>query len=306
MFKELFKQSWQVTWRHPVLWFFGLCNVFLVGNELNLIINNFSRFGKNIEALLKNRGINQAITNFEFIRNIFSQSNFINLAIFFIPVIVLFCLAVIAQIILIRGIRLAKDNQKFTISQLFRISSRQFWAIFFLNLINPLVIYLLLAAFSLPFNYLYQKFGHLTWLIIYSVLDLIIFIPLSLIISFVARFAVFDLIIYQNKLLLGVKNAFLFFFKNWAKTIWLVAILTLIGLGAGIALFILTSTSSIPFIIFAFIFLKFKILAGFWFVLGLGMVVIVILFFFLGSIFSTFQTVSWVLFYSEKLGKKGE
>lgn len=306
MFKELFKQSWQVTWRHPVLWFFGLCNVFLVGNELNLIINNFSRFGKNIEALLKNRGINQAITNFEFIRNIFSQSNFINLAIFFIPVIVLFCLAVIAQIILIRGIRLAKDNQKFTISQLFRISDRQFWAIFFLNLINPLVIYLLLAAFSLPFNYLYQKFGHLTWLIIYSVLDLIIFIPLSLIISFVARFAVFDLIIYQNKLLLGVKNAFLFFFKNWAKTIWLVAILTLIGLGAGIALFILTSTSSIPFIIFAFIFLKFKILAGFWFVLGLGMVVIVILFFFLGSIFSTFQTVSWVLFYSEKLGKKGE
>lgn len=304
--KNLLKTSWQIVWHNPILWIFGFLNTFLLGNEINLLINNINHFSNNLFSLLGAKTLGQYPNYFELLKKLVSQSSLINGLLFFLPFLILFSLAILSQIGLVTGIKILKDGKKISFNQLVRASWPRFWPIFLLNLINTIIIYLFFLIVSLPFAHLFLKFGRNIWLLIYIILNIIILLPFTFIVSFIIRFTIINQIINQENLINSLKKSFLFFTQQWLKIIWLTIILAIIGSITGLILFILSITIFVPFLFLSNFFYHLEIVIGFWLMIILALLLIFLLFCFLGSIFSAFQTAVWVLFFSTGMWKKSE
>ncbi|MGB9609307.1 MAG: hypothetical protein ACP5IX_00680 [Patescibacteria group bacterium] len=302
--KNLLKQSWQIVRHNPILWLFGFFSAFLWTNEVNLLINNTKFFSNNLNILLSSKILSQTIFNLDTFKKLIGHLELANFIFIFLPILVLFILALIAQICLIKGIQDAADGQKIIFSQSLKTVRSVFWLVFLLNIFSLAIIYLLFMILRLPFAYLFLKFSQTIWLIIYLILSLILLIPGSLVISFVTRFAIIDLITQPKNLWLSLKNAFSFFIHQWLKIIWLAIILIGIGFVFGLILFILITTASFPFLILSNFFYYLKIPLGSWLMFSLGLLLLILLVCFLGSIFSAFQIAVWVLFFQQGCGKE--
>lgn len=297
MLKTILKQSWQVVWHNPVLWIFGFLNTFLLGNEINLLVNNANRFSNNIFSLLGAKTLDQYPNYFEFLKKIISHPSLISGLLVFLLLLILFGLAILSQIGLITGIKSLKDGEKISFGQLIKDSWPRFWPAFLLNFFNTVILYLFFLIISLPFAHLFLKFGQTIWLLIYIVLNIIILFPLSFIISFIIRFAIIDQVLNQENLVSSLKKSFSFFIRYWLKIIGLTIILAVIGLAVGLILFILATTISVPFLFLSNFFYRLGVLTGFWLMISFGLLLIFLLFCFLGSIFSAFQSAVWILFF---------
>lgn len=304
MIKSSLKQSWQIVWHNPILWLFGFLNTFLLSNEINLLINNTSRFSNSIFSLLGAKTFNQYSNYFELFKKIISQPSLASGLLIFLPILIFFALAVLSQIALIIGIKKIKEGEKVFFSQTIKSSWSRFWSVLALNLFSMVIIYLFFLFISLPFAYLFLKFGQTIWLLVFLILNLIILFPFSLIISLVIRFAIIDQSLNQENLIKSLKKSFSLFCHHWLKIIWLIIILGVIGLIIGLVLFILATTVSVPFLFLSNFFYRFGVMTGFWLMISLGLLLVFLLFCFLGSIFSAFQSAVWTLFYLQSVEKK--
>lgn len=303
MVKTILKQSWQLIWRHPLLWLFGFFSALVLGNETSLLINNFNRLSLNLNSLLGAKIVGQTTIDLEILKSLFNRLFSPNFIFILLPLLILFSLSIIAQIGLIKGVKNLRTGKDIFLGQLFQAAWPHFGPVLLLNLVNFVIIYLLSLIVSLPLIHLFLKSGYLVWFVVYTILNLIILIPLSIVVVFIVRFAIINQVINQDNILISLKKSSAFFAQNWLKSVWLAIILAVIGLGVGLCLFVLIITAFMPFLVLSNLFYQFKLLLGFWLILSLGLLVVVCLIFWLGSLFTAFQNVVWTLFY---LGKKSE
>ncbi|MGB9680907.1 MAG: hypothetical protein ACPLYC_01755, partial [Minisyncoccia bacterium] len=156
--KNLLKQSWQIVRHNPILWLFGFFSAFLWTNEVNLLINNTKFFSNNLNILLSSKILSQTIFNLDTFKKLIGHLELANFIFIFLPILVLFILALIAQICLIKGIQDAADGQKIIFSQSLKTVRSVFWLVFLLNIFSLAIIYLLFMILRLPFAYLFLKF----------------------------------------------------------------------------------------------------------------------------------------------------
>jgi len=306
MFKTIIRQAWQTTWHNPILWIFGFFIAPLASFEVNFLVYNSNQFKKFFDYFLTNNlsSIDPILFGHRAII-FFNSISIQNAIIFLFFIFIFFILANFSQACLIKTTKIfkleAKENISF--SQLFSLGLRNFWPVFFYNLLNLLIIgaaSLLILPFFLK---LITKFDPTNYFKLIFGLVLIFFIFFTLALFFIIRFSIFYRILEENKFFLAIKKACSFLTQNWLTICGLFALIVLTSLIFGLALFLISYFISIPFfiLIYFFYFLKMSIGVSFFFVLStifyLGISLLI------GGIFSSFQIFLWIFFFKNKVAK---
>jgi hypothetical protein len=294
MFKNILKQSWQIIWRNPILWIFGLFSALIGGNELTLIINHIDRLSYNLYSLSRS----YAWQLFPQFNNILKgQINWLMIFFLILGLIILFLLAIFSQIGLIVGVKHYQQKQKINFKSLIKDSRPYFRSVLLINLASLILIYLVFALISYPFASWFLSSNHAGWLAVYFLLNLIIFLPLVLIIYLIVHFAIIDLVFNSNKINISLVKAGLFLKKNWLKTFILILILGVIGLAFGLILVALGAFTSTLLTSIATGLYQIKINLPFSVFVVLLWTIVFLFFILLEGIFYAFQNFVWTLFY---------
>jgi hypothetical protein len=298
MIKKILKEAGRFNWQNPFLWIFGFFAIPLTTLESNIIISGLNQIQKTFSYLplaenLSKFKINQLLSPF------FFQNLIITLTLIFI----IFILATLAQICLINSTK--KELKNLFFSKIISLSKHHFWPIFLYNLLNLLVVSLISLIVFPFFLHLIIKFNQIKFLVLFFIFILLIFLFFSLVASFITKFSIFYFILEEKKRFFeALKNGYFFFYQNFFSIFGFFIILILISLIFAIGLFLILSTTSVPF--FMFISFLYFLRSSFGLTLTFSLILIIYftLTFLISSIFSSFQLISWVFFFKNKISPK--
>ncbi len=309
LYRDILKNSFDITFKNKILWFFGLLAAPLMGMaEYELIIN--SAGGVN--------GVGIFSEWYQITNTIVSQfggvllSNpivvFILLIIFSIIALFAFFLiwiAIVAQCALIDSINQsnAKTLNGSKINTSINSGTKNFFPVLGVHFLVKIILTVSLFLLSLPIVAI--VFGSDTILsgTFYFILSLI-FIPIVVIIMFTAKYAINYIVIEKEDLFGGIKKGYRMFVENWLITIEMSIILFFISILMGLFIALLGSFLIMPLALLIYIFIQMKLIFLINFVLILGFLFLIISSLFAVAIFSTFQYSNWVMLFNRL--KKGD
>lgn len=307
LYKNALKKGWQLTTKHPFLWFFGLF-AFLLGSnggEIDVYLKSVSaltnRFSSTSLNFWQGGGFADIYYLMEKTWNA-NPTNFIFLVtIFLIAAFVLLYFIIISQIALISAASQTSVNEdKLTFSGCFHASHKHFWSILLSNVLYKVVFYLILFVFMLIFVSIFKDNNTSMYQFVYYVIAALFLIPLILVLSFLLKFTIIDIVVNQKKFLAALINSYQILKNNWLVSLEMSFIFFCLSIFLGIFVLFATLVMTAPFLINASIsMLQTGVLANFLTVIMLVMFVFVVLFILSAIIFSSWQWTSWAYLYKE-------
>ena len=315
-YRNILKQALSITWRYKYLWFFGLFATLISGGEYEVITrgltgdttqNLFPNLSRLAETGIFSRNglanIGQLFRNDPFTAIISTLVSLIILAL----VIFLIWLIIVSQTALVNNSAEIISNKKELPSGVKRgvaAGVKYFWPILGLNIIIKAIICLAFLLISLPIIFWATKISPPAIAALYIILFLI-FVPLTIVLSFVIKYAICYVVIKGSNFINAVKEGWQLFTKNWLISVEMAFILFfinfLVGLGIILAILILI----VPFLFLSLIFYKAISFIGFWLMIIIGLVVLLAIIIGGGAALTTFQTVSWTGLFIELISRGG-
>lgn len=311
VYKQILKNSWQLTKHNRWLWFFGLFAALLGnGGIFNILI-------KNITSVQNQGGI---ITD---LNTVFDQGAvgallasareiFVNLntvSILSLLVIILFAvfllwLAVVTQGGLISGSFRLFKQQPTDFKESWERGLSKFWPVLGLNISTQVVTYASLLILGLPFVLLYIATENLIWQWVFLVISYMIFVPLAIIIASIVQFAVMYVVIKNDSFWISIKEGWTLFKNNWIVSIEMALVLFVINVLAGFGLVIASTFLMLPFLLLGFIGLYMSLAGLFNFAFTLGIIVLITSVSVFGAVFAVFQITAWVILFTKLTEEK--
>ncbi len=306
-----------MIWKRKHLWFFGFFAAFLGSFlELEILFNKIDgvfiqRFVNNLQSI-KETGILSGSAFFNFI-NLFKTepvSMVIMLAIFLI-ILALFCflvwLTVISQIGLVNNSsRFLKNKTKDEpgIQEGVEAGIKSFWPVFFINIIIKVLLYSIFLCLSFLIFYVAYTSLEVKILVLNMIL-FIIFVPLALILAFIAKFAICYIVIEKNSFSQAIRNAFSLFAKNWLVSVEMAFILFIISFIVSLLILVVSFIISLPILLILNLLLLYSgALLGFW-IFVIGVLILAIFVAVAGAALSAFRIVAWTDFFVKLNSSQG-
>jgi hypothetical protein len=313
LYRRLLAQAWKNTWENKYLWFLGLFAA-LVGSasELNLL---FQSFGDVVD-----RGLFPGLRSF-LATGIFSRQAALNfgdlmindsfgllmsltvMAVLLMLLCFLVWFSVVSQAGLVNNYSRIVAKKSHNLGEGLDTGIKKFWPVFGLYVLLKIVIYLIFTVIALPI---------VLWFVQPSVAQnfvffvaYVIFIPASIIIAFVVKYAVGYVVIKGEKFVDACSLGWELFLKNWLVSLEMAFILFGISFVATLILLLCLAALAIPFLFLSFLIPQ---LAG---IINMGLLLFCFLILFIlivvgfGSILSTFQVTAWTGLFIELINKSG-
>jgi len=315
-YRTILKQAWKISWKNKILWFFGFfASLISFSAEFKVISRSLNQeIGlqtlNNIKLFL-NTGI--------FSRN--SWTNFIDLlkndpkSIFFLLLVFILIIGIsiffawlstVSQIGIINSVKniVNEKKEKLTIKNAIKNGNKKFWPVFLMNVMISLAINIIYLIMSFLFVLVIIK-NQATATILYG-LVFIIFIALSLFLSFIIKYGIAYIVIEKEKFFTAIKRGWKLFFNNWLISVEMAIVLFFINI---LAIILISFLSYIVFFLFFGIALSTTLIASpaiiFWTILIIGILIILSIMVLGSAILNTFQISSWTdLFIKIKDEKK--
>lgn len=231
-YRQILSKAWQITWRNPILWFFGLfVSILGGGGEIEILLKSPNLGGgglfQSFFDTLAERGqfflpalqglpkllITQPFAIFIILLSL--------MVIFWLTVFVIW-LVVVGQTALIKGTVDTIKSKRLNWLENFRIGLAKFWPIFSLNAVERVVFWFLFGVLgffaTLRQPYFAPLFG----------LSFLIFIPLIIILAFIIKYAICAVVLKNQRFLAALKSALRLFFQNWLLSLEIACIWFLI------------------------------------------------------------------------------
>lgn len=309
-YRKILKQAWGLTWRNKYLWWFGIFAA-LIGNggEFEILFNNTG--GNPGQALfpawqrIASTGV-FSLKTYANVGNLFRQDT-LNLIIFImmtllalVVFIFLVWLVTVSQAAIVNNSAGLLKDKKYSLRDGLEAGILNFWPVLALNILVRLAIYIILVVISLPAIFLTGNFS----VQFFYILALIITVPLALILSFIAKYAIAYAVI--NKLGVGeaIKQGWGLFKTNWLISFEMAVILVLINILVGLAIVLAILTLAVPFLFLGLIFYYAFSSVGAWIIGLLALAGFLFIIIASGAALSVFQITSWTSLFLE-LDKKG-
>ena len=227
LYRPILARAWQITKKFKGLWFFGFfAAIISSGGEYEIIARALYNPGN--QGLLSTtvagfqQGLQEGlVSNAGLWKNLFSalfansSAVIVGLAIFILVIaVVLFLLwlSTVSQIGLIRNISLINKTKKPTFNEGLDAGVKLFWPVFLINVIFKAILFILLLLLGKELLLLAGKGGLATAIYFIS---FIIFVIITLIISFLVRYQIFYLVLKKQHWLEALKSSWKLFRKNW-------------------------------------------------------------------------------------------
>ncbi|MBU2228831.1 hypothetical protein KJ810_00315 [Patescibacteria group bacterium] len=311
LYRDIIKEAWQITWRRRFLWFFGLFAVLLGnGGEYEILFQNIDAVS-NQQTLIYNlqniSNTGQLQTYWDNIASYFSNYTASSIGIFVLVLaifVLIVWLVVISQAGLIDSTLKIKAGKKADLESGFQAGRKYFSPIFILNLISRVFVYTLLFLIGIPLVYLFLSKESLGWNIAFSIVSFIILVPISIIISFVIKYASAFVVHKGQGVGAALRNGWKLFIKNWLISIEMAFVVLLINFSLGLGLIIFLGIVAIPFVLLGIIFYLVGTSVGVYVLGVVATVVLIAAAFIVGAFIAAFQFVAWTLLYRRLLGDK--
>lgn len=306
VYKQILKDSWQLTKHNRWLWFFGLFAALLGnGGIFNILIKNITSVQDqggivtDLNTIFTQGAVGALLAS---AREIFINLNTVSvlsLLVIVLLAVFLLWLATVTQGGLISGLFRLSKQQPTDFKESWERGIAKFWPVLGLNISTQVVTYVLLLVLGLPFALLYFTTQNLVWQWVFLVISYMIFVPLAIIIASIVQFAVMYVVIKNDSFWASVKEGWNLFKKNWIVSIEMALVLFVINILAGFALIIASTFLMLPFMLLGFIavYLAYAGLFNFAFVLGIIVLIVVVSLF--GAVFATFQIAAWVILFTK-------
>ncbi len=313
LYRPILKKAWQIAIKMKSLWFFGLFAAILGGGEFEILMralgdpeNKFGLMGETMRGL--GQGLGQGASNGHFFAN--TGQTIMNQPLSFIMALVVMVVAiliilffiwlsVVSQAGLIRNLDLANKNKKSAINEGVAFAQKNFWPVLGINALFKIIIFFILILVGwLLILWPFGLAGRLLYLILF-----IVAIAIILILSFIARYQTFFLLLKKQKFGPALKSAWKLFKNNWLISIEMAFILFVAYFIAAVITSIITLVlMAIPFILTFY-------LASPWWLIACSSVIILVLIaviaLMITAILSVFQWASWIMLFTRISGGDG-
>ncbi len=310
LYRPILARAWEITKKFKGLWFFGFfAAIISSGGEYEIIARALYSPGNSDILSTTVSGFQQGLQegllrgNADIWKSIvlalFSNSStlIIALAIFILVIAValfLLWLSTVSQIGLIRNISLINKTKKTTFNEGLDAGTKLFWPVFLINVILKAIIFVLLFLMG---RELLLLTGKGTWATLLYFISFIIFVIITLIVSFLVRYQIFYLILKKESWMEALKSGWKLFLKNWLISLEMAFLMFIFYVVvAFISTFIIAVLTAIPTV--ALLSYLFYLPAFIKVIIALVCIVLIILTMITSAIvISTFQWGSWTLLF---------
>ena len=310
-YRNILKQAWRLTWRNKYLWWFGIFAALLGnGGEFEILFNNA---GANPgQALFPSwqrifsTGVfsGRTLTN---IGNLFRHDTlnmiFVLVACLIVLAVCLFLvwLVVVSQAAVVNNTAAVIKQKEHTLREGLDSGILNFWPVLALNIIVKAAIYILLMAISLPVIFYQGNFNAS----IFYIIALIIVVPVTIILSFIMKYAVAYVVINKSKVVPAILQSYRLFKENWLISFEMAIILFFINILIGLAIVLATLVLAVPFLFLGLIFYYAFSMAGSWLIAILAFAAFLFIVVSAGAALAVFQISSWTGLFLELEKKSG-
>lgn len=287
LYRTIIIEALRFSWRYKFLWGVALFAA-LAGNggELELVFSgNDSVSGQSaILGRLSSFYADGTLTTM--IGNVrdYVTGNPLPTALFAILLIALVLLYVwlvtTGQASIIHAINALRNKQKSSFGKAFTNGSRFFLPIFILNLVAKAIIFGILLLVALPLGIAFVKTELTIYNTLYIVVAFLTLIPVTIILSFVLKYAASFVVIRGMTWKQGLRNSIALFKKNWLLSLEMAALLFLINLTLSLIVVYLLSLLGLP-------------------TNPAGLLVFYVILTVFGTFIATFQYSAWVFLFFE-------
>ncbi|MCK5062134.1 hypothetical protein KAR28_06340 [Candidatus Parcubacteria bacterium] len=313
LYRDILGQSLKSAWRNKYLWFFGLFAA-LLGNagEFELLFRGFNgktgTFFPGLERLGETGIFSLQI--FKSLAQLSRQdpfSLFLALGVLLLIVLVslfLLWMSVTSQVALVHSAGKIRANKNHNFKESLNVGIKKFWPVFGLNIIFKIAVYALFIILSLP---IISSLGKVDFALSSSlyIVSFVLFIPVSMIFSFIIKYAIAFVVIKEAGFLQAIKQGWKLFVKNWLVSLEMAFLLFFINFLVGAALILVFLIVSIPFFFMALVFAKLSFLFNFWAMVMIATMIYIIFIVLTGSFLSAFQVTSWTGLFIELVSRGG-
>lgn len=305
-FRDLFKRAYQLTRHNKLLWFFGFFAAFLgVGGELESLFQNYSSVTTTSDTIIGWQAVYQDglfSSLFNNIRDFFGAypaQGFLFLLLLLVVTGVLVWLAIISQIALFDSAQKLSANKKVNYSEAYGVGNRYFGPVFGVTVLIRGAQYLFFGVIGSVLVSWFLDGNSLTGGIAFILFAFLILIPVSVIVSFMLRYAVAYIVLKGKKPMESIKLGWELFRKNWIASLEMAVLILGLGVVAGLIVAIAIGLASVPFILIAIAATFFGSAAGFAVAVLIGTIVWFILAALIGAMYVGFQYTAWTMFFME-------
>jgi hypothetical protein len=280
LYLDALSKGWKLTSKYPWLWFYGLFALLLSSNG-----GEFDFYFRNVDTLIS---LSQWKAGFE---NFFSafQGQWIVLVvlgvIFLAAVLIVFYFSIISQNSLIYSTG-RRSSVQLTFTSVYNEARKFFWPSFWINILAKLTIFIIITLLAIPYLVWVNK--------IYLVAVIFLLIPVVLVVSFIAKYALNYVILEKEKLGSAIKKAFILFKKNWIVSLEMAGIIFILSLALGLALLLVVGIIVAPAMSSAISTAHYLVVfTDIFNVFFLAVIILIILMSIAASIFSAWQWTAW-------------
>lgn len=312
LYRKILSHAFSFSWQNKYLWFFGLFAAIVGSGGYEIVGQSLSSSSVTVETL--NELMATGAFNANFFHNLTKvamEKPLVLLAIFFMfsiiiaAVIFVLWLATVSQAAIVNNFSLFSVKKETTFQVGLKAGFKNFWKVFFLNLLEKIVILLVLMIVNLPliFTIFYTKspFTSVSYILLF-----VLFVPLLLILSLLVKYAIAYVVIKNETLPQSLKRAFQLFKDNWIISIEMACLMFVISFVFAILIIILISVYVLPFsFIVGMSGLSFGPVVSLVVIFLLALIGIIFLVI-AGSFMSVFQISAWTDLFIEITGRGGE
>lgn len=311
IYRQIFKQAWEVVKNNKLLWFFGLFAALLGnGGEYQILLKllNNIKIGEGMHFMRPMAAMGQG--NFRGIVSFLSYNPLefalVLMAAFAILFFVGFFLwlAIVSQIALIEGANKSLARKKIDYNEGIDSGIKKFAPILGLNIVAKLLVLFIVFGLGLPLLFLIARGNGLFGKVLY-ILVFLILVSFGIIISFIAKYAVAYVVLKKEDFINSIKLAIKLFLNNWIVSLEMALMLLLINIIAGFAVVSVIILVSLPLATIALIYFLSGFFVGAWFIIILMAIINLIIIGFVGAFLCAFQWTSWVALFKKLTSKEG-
>jgi len=313
LYREIFKKSYELVKNNKFLWFFGFFAAAFGGfGEFESVFKDYTNVTNTSDSIFSWQGLYEGgvlWTIFDNVKSFFSQypwQAFFLILIIGLIFVVIYWLAIVSQIALFDSSYKLSRNKKTGYAEGYRAGAQHFVPVFLINIAFRVLLYALFVVVAAPLLSWFLVRENVWGGIFFVVLLFLIYIPISIIVSFIIKYTIAYIVLKGHKAMDAVKSAWQLFKNNWLISIEMGLMILLLGLVVGIGMLIIMGLAAVPFVLIAIAALFFGSSTGLGVAVILGALAWFVIISVIGSAFVSFQYSSWTLLFLDLVGDKAE
>ncbi|MFA5134811.1 MAG: hypothetical protein WC505_03390 [Patescibacteria group bacterium] len=312
-YREVLRRAYAAAKKYKFLWFFGFFAAFLgAGGEFESLFNSYVDIGERSRGIFSLRSFYQdgfLWSMYESTMDFFSANPwqaFLFFLLLLVVILVIVWLAIVSQIGLFdAGSKIAKGTD-ISYGDAYRNGNRHFGSVLLINLTIKVVMYAIFVLIGTPLVATFLLRDSLLAGTVFVVIVFFVFVPISVVASFVVKYAIAYIVIKDKPAGESIKLGWKLFREQWLVSIEMAFIILVIGICVGLFILLLMGIAAVPFILIAIAGLFFASQQGFVVALVFGTVAWFAIAAIVGAAYVTFNYLAWTFLFLKLVDEKAQ